>query len=293
MLKRLQLTDVRPNPDQPRKHFDRAELEALACSIAANGLMQPITVRPVDGGYEIVAGERRFRAHQILAEAGRLPDGSILAHVRRMDDEKRDLEAIIENLQRADVTPLEEARAFSRMVKGGMSVEALAGKIGVAAFRIRERLQLLELAPQFLKLFEGGQIDRNQAFEIARLASETDQARVIKMIAAGQIGSWKSVRAAVDTILQGKSQADIFGESAPRASAEDAAQINAMEQKIETMARLAAAGWKDGECIVAVKVSRDRARLMADKLGAMKTAIAAMERDLRMAAAQAEVVLAA
>src|SRR3712207_3967436 len=101
MLKRIPLEQVRPNADQPRKLFEAGALQELAASIRNNGLMQPITVRPIqkDGTtvYEIVAGERRWRAHCLLKEQGQLPDGTILAHVRKMDEQQRDIEAIVEN----------------------------------------------------------------------------------------------------------------------------------------------------------------------------------------------------
>ena len=116
---------------------------------------------------------------------------------------------------------------------------------------------------------------------------------MLKLFQTGKLVGWKAVRAAVDAILERKSQADIFGEEAPRASNEDVAALNAMEQKIERMGAMAAAGWKDGECLVAVKVSRDRARLMAEKLAAMRTAVGTMERELRNAAPQADAVLMA
>ncbi|MGE3646574.1 MAG: ParB/RepB/Spo0J family partition protein [Beijerinckiaceae bacterium] len=293
MLKRLPLELIAPNPEQPRKLFDAKKLEELAQSIQSAGLKQPITVRPAgQGQYEIVMGERRYRAHKLLQDRGLLEGGTILCHVRKMDDEQRDLEAIIENLQRADVTPLEEARAYQRMIEGGMSVEDLAQKIGVAAFRVRERTQLLNLAPVHLKLFESGNLDRQQAFEISRLENEADQTRIVQMIAKGQLTGWKAVRAAVEAIVEGKTQQDIFGDSAPRVSDEEAEALNAMEAKIERMATLAAAGWKDGECVVATKVSPDRALTMADKIKHMRVALARMESQLRAATAEVQVVAA-
>src|SRR5262249_26969776 len=108
VLTLLPLRDVRPNPDQPRKHFDQSKLDELATSIKAHGLLQPIVVRRVTDGYELLAGERRFRAAQ-LAGIERLP-----ALVREVDDP---LEiALIENLQREDLSPLEEAEGLAALI---------------------------------------------------------------------------------------------------------------------------------------------------------------------------------
>lgn len=302
MQRRLALSQIVPNADQPRKLFEPGALAELAASILENGLAQPITVRPLPskGGagvipqpmFEIVMGERRFRAHCRLVELGHTQFNEVLCNVKVMDETTRDINAILENLQRVDVTPLEEAYAFGRLLDAGMRIEDLAAKIGVAPFRIRERTQLLNLAPVYLKMLEAKQLDKLQAFEISRLASEADQTRIVKMIGRGSITGWKAVRAAVDAILDDTSQEDMFGEAAPKASDEDVKAVNRMEEKIETMARLAATGWKDGECVIAAKVSRDRAALMAEKLKAMRGSLLAMERELRMVGAQAEIVMA-
>ena len=101
-VRELPVEAVVPNPDQPRKKFDRAALEELAASIVGNGLMQPIQVRLLpDGRFAIIAGERRWRAHKIAG----LP--TIRAIVAEVDDAQRDILAIIENLQRVDITPLQ------------------------------------------------------------------------------------------------------------------------------------------------------------------------------------------
>ena len=280
-----------PNPDQPRKTFDRKELEDLAASIRENGLFQPITVRYIgDGMHEIVAGERRWRAHGILIAQGYQPAKMVPCNVVKMDETTRDIAAIIENLQRVDVMPLEEARAFQRMVDLGMEPEQLAKKLGRSLWRVEERLRLMRLDPQIIKLCEGG-FDHHVAQEIARLPSHRDQMAMTQMWNRGTISGFKALKAAVAAKIDGLSQSALFGEEAPAATEEQTAQVRTMETKIERMAALAAAGWKDGECIVAVKVSRDRARLMADKIKAMRGALLAMEGQLREAAAQAEIAM--
>jgi ParB family chromosome partitioning protein len=295
MLKRIALDLIERNADQPRQFFDAKALQELADSIANNGLMQPITVRPVqkDGGtvYEIVAGERRWRAHCLLRDQGKLPDGSILARVRKMDEEERDIQAIVENLSRADITPLEEARAFKRMLDRGMTEQELATKLGLRqAWRVSERVRLLNLSPEITKLYESGNLSGDAAFEIAKLERHADQTKIVQMISRGQLTGWKAIKAAVAAINEGLSQTDIFGD-APKVSEEEVATINRMEAKIERVAEMVASGWKDGACVIATKVSRDRARLMADKLAAIRQHVRQMENELRAAAAQADLVL--
>jgi ParB/RepB/Spo0J family partition protein len=282
--RRIPLAAIRPNPDQPRKTFHKTELEDLAASLRSKGLLQPITVRPIGDGFEIVAGERRFRA------AGLLGWDAIDANVREMTDDERDVFAIVENLQRADVEPMEEARAFKRLADKGRSAEEIASAVGLPVFRVRWRLQLLNLTSEVSTLVEGGHLDRQQALEVARVP-KAHQIRMVQMINAGQLQGWKAVRSAADAIIGGKTQADIFGDAAPVANDDDVAAVRGMERKIESVAAMVGKGWRDGECIVATKVSPDRATKMADTIAAIQSALRIMERELRNTAAQAVAVL--
>jgi ParB family transcriptional regulator, chromosome partitioning protein len=294
MLSKIDVEKILPNPDQPRKHFDLEALRELADSIKANGLLQPITVRPLGSGqYQIVAGERRWRAHCLLHKAGEPAGAKVLCHVKKMDEQTRDIQAIIENLQRVDVTPLEEADAFARLVDAGMTAAEISAKTGAALFRVKWRLQLRNLEPSIRKLLEAGQIDRQAAMEIARLDSHQEQLRMLRLVNRGSLVGWKAIRNAVETAMGGEEQADIFGPGAPAPSANEIATVNRMERKIDQIAALASHGWKDGECITANRVNPDRAKLMADKLAAIEKSLRVMERELRNVTAQAVAVLAA
>lgn len=145
------IASIDPNPDQPRKTFNAPALRELAASIRENGLIQPITVRRRGDRFEIIAGERRWRAHRILADRGEAETARAIVE-DDVDDETMDLQAIVENLQRADVAPLEEAAAFQRMIDRGMTPEELARKIGVPLYRVDERTGLLKLDDQIQKL---------------------------------------------------------------------------------------------------------------------------------------------
>lgn len=133
---------VRPNPNQPRRRFDEAELATLTESIRAHGVLQPILVTETIDGYRLVAGERRLRA---AAAAGleRIP-----AVIRQLDDQAQLEVALIENLQREDLDAIEAARGFRRLIdEFGFSPEQIAARVGRARSTVANTLRLLELAP--------------------------------------------------------------------------------------------------------------------------------------------------
>ena len=163
VLTLVPLRDVRPNPDQPRKHFDDDKLRELSESIKAHGLLQPIVVRRVESGFELLAGERRFRAAQ-LADLDRLP-----ALVRDVDDP---LEiALIENLQREDLSPLEEAEALATLIaRHGYSHREVAELLGKSRPYVSNTLALTRL-PEPVKTDlqrDGSDVSRELLMGVAR-----------------------------------------------------------------------------------------------------------------------------
>ncbi len=131
---------IQPNPFQPRQQFYDEELEALADSIKAHGVLQPIVVRPKDGGYELVAGERRWRAAQLAGLA------EIPAIIRQCSDEEVLALALIENLQRKDLNPLEEAQAYHLLMERfGFTQEQIAQQVGKSRAAVANTLRLLNL----------------------------------------------------------------------------------------------------------------------------------------------------
>ncbi len=133
---------IRPNPFQPRRHFDPAELATLTASVREHGILQPVLVTEAVDGYELVAGERRLRA-AIAAGLERIP-----AIVRQFDDRSRLEIALIENLQREDLDPIEAAQGFRRLIdEFGFTHEQIAGRVGRARSTVANTLRLLDLAP--------------------------------------------------------------------------------------------------------------------------------------------------
>jgi ParB family chromosome partitioning protein len=176
----IPLARIRPNPRQPRQRMDAAELEALATSIREHGVLQPILVTETIDGYQLVAGERRFRASQ-MAGLERIP-----AVVRQLADREQLEVALVENLQRADLGPLEEAHAYRALVtEFEMTHEQIAQRVGRAKSTIANTLRLLDLDPAVQAILSDHQISEGHARAIAGLPVE-QQARVATMVAAQQ-----------------------------------------------------------------------------------------------------------
>ncbi len=147
------ISQLDTNPDQPRKSFDSEALAGLADSISANGLLQPILVRMVNGRYEIIAGERRFRASKL---AGLL---EIPVIVVEADDATAAKYALIENLQREDLNPYEEASAYQTLMKEyDLSQEEISVQIGKSRSAIANAVRLLDLPPEVVKMLTDGML---------------------------------------------------------------------------------------------------------------------------------------
>jgi ParB family chromosome partitioning protein len=156
---RLPITDIRPNPYQPRREFDEAELSELQASLKASGLLQPIGVRrAAQGGYELISGERRLRA------ATRLGWSDIPAIIRDVDDRTLLTLALVENLQRADLNAVEEARGYRRLSEEFSYTHAqIAEAIGKDRTSVTSLLRILQLPPAVLEIVEKGHLSAGHA----------------------------------------------------------------------------------------------------------------------------------
>ena len=176
----LPLHKVEPNPHQPRRDFDPEELQSLADSIALHGVMQPLTVREMDNGYyQIIAGERRWRAAR-MAELREIPVVIIQA------DNKKVMElALIENLQRQDLNPVEEALGYQTLMNEyGLTQEETAARVGKSRPVVANMLRLLSLCDDVLEMVRDGQLSAGHARAIAALKLEKQQKEVAQKIAA-------------------------------------------------------------------------------------------------------------
>ncbi|MCS7068567.1 MAG: ParB/RepB/Spo0J family partition protein [Meiothermus sp.] len=156
-LTKLPLALIKPNPGQPRRLFDPVALEELAASIKEKGLLQPLLVRPKGDMYELVAGERRFKASQM---AGLREVPVVIKDI----GEREALEiALIENLQREDLNPLEEAEGYKKLVDMGLTQEEVARAVGKARVTVTNALRLLQLGPEIIKALEENKISAGHA----------------------------------------------------------------------------------------------------------------------------------
>ena len=163
----ISITDIQKNPYQPRKEFDGEKLHELAQSIKENGVIQPIIVRqsPVIG-YEILAGERRYRA-SLLAGLRSIP-----AVVKQLSDQEMMVQSIIENLQRENLNPIEEARAYESLVEKGFTHAEIADKMGKSRPYISNSIRLLSLPEQILLEVENGKLSQAHARSLVGLNKE-------------------------------------------------------------------------------------------------------------------------
>ena len=174
----LPLHKVEPNPEQPRRDFDEEELQSLADSIAIHGVVQPLTVRELPSGYyQIIAGERRWRAAR-LAGLEEVP-----AVIIEADDKKTMELALIENLQRQDLNPVEEAMGYhTLMADHGLTQEETAQQVGKSRPAVANALRLLSLPPEVLLMVRNNQLSAGHARAVLSLKSEKLQVEAAKKI---------------------------------------------------------------------------------------------------------------
>jgi ParB family chromosome partitioning protein len=182
-MRRIRIADVTPNRFQPRRTFTETELAELEASIRASGLLQPITVRSrPGGGWELVAGERRLRA------VGRLGWTDIPALVRDFDDRAMLTLALVENLQRADLNPLEEAEGYQRLIdEFGLTQQQVADAVGKDRTTITNLLRVLTLPAAIRAMVERGHITAGHARALLPIKDERKQIDVANEIVARQL----------------------------------------------------------------------------------------------------------
>lgn len=176
-VQKITLAEIVANPHQPRKEFDPQALQELSDSIKENGVIQPILVEAVSEGYQIVAGERRFRAAK-LAGLTEIP-----AIVRSFSDEERMEVALIENIQRSDLTPMEEARAYRHIMDSFQyTQEVVAQKVGKQRSTVANALRLLKLPDHMQSSLEKGELTPGHARAILSVEKESLQNELYKSI---------------------------------------------------------------------------------------------------------------
>jgi ParB family transcriptional regulator, chromosome partitioning protein len=180
-LRQLAVEQISPNPRQPRRRFDEESLQALAGSLGERGVLQPVLVRPkADGGYELVAGERRWRAARIAGLT------SLPAIVREREDSEALEAALVENMAREDLNPIEEARACAALVEElGLTREDVGRRVGRSRVAVSNLVRLLDLPDEAIELVQGGALSEGHGRAVL-LAEDHGERRRLARAAAGE-----------------------------------------------------------------------------------------------------------
>jgi ParB family chromosome partitioning protein len=197
-LTELPVSEIHPNPRQPRRHFEAEAVSGLAESIRSQGLIQPVVVRPREGGgYELIAGERRWRAAR---EAG---VSAVPAVVREAGDRESLLLAVVENVAREDLNPVEEARAYAALIdEFGLSLGDVSTRVGRSKPAVSNRVRLLELPQDVLGMVERGQLSEGHARAVLAVPDHDGRRALARRIvqkgmtvrAAEQAARWSGAR---------------------------------------------------------------------------------------------------
>ena len=223
----IQIERIVPNRYQPRQVFDSSKITELAESIDEHGLLQPIVVRPIEENmYEIIAGERRFRALQSLHKS----QADVI--IRHMNDEETAVVALIENIQRENLSAVEEAEAYKKLLEiGGTTQSELAKSLGKSQSFIANKLRLLKLAPKVINRLREGKITERHARAVLSL-KEDDQEKLIEQVISQKLNV-KQTEARVKQKIgpeKVKAQSFQFSKDLTQARDEVGKSIQAIEQ---------------------------------------------------------------
>jgi len=227
-VEEIEIEKIRTNPYQPRRDFDKAALEELKESIQNYGVLQPILVRKQGDTYEIIAGERRFRAAK-LAGLTKIP-----SLIKDLDNKKMGEVALIENLQREDLNIMEEARAYQRLMQEfSMTQEMVAETIGKSRPKIANTLRLLKLSPKVQNMISEGKLTGGQAKPLLSVDYEPLQEELAKKIASADL-STRAAEALVKSILE-REQLPVKDEEIVK---KEEAEDNYMRDAIERLTQI-------------------------------------------------------
>lgn len=262
-LKSIPIRQIRPNPLQPRKEFKPEELKDLEASLRTNGLLQPITVRPAPqgGGFELIAGERRFRAAQ------RLEWTEIPALVKDVDDRTLLSLALVENLQRSDLNPIEEAEGYQHLIREfSLTQQEVAEVVGKDRSTVANTLRLLALPASVRRLVWDGQLTIGHARALLGLGDETRMADLAREIVAQEL-SVREVERRVRETAKPSTAARAAAAKPDGRSAEVRRLEDRLRKHLGTDAKIVQAGKDRGELRIPFYSADDFERVMELLLG--------------------------
>ncbi|MES2124312.1 MAG: ParB/RepB/Spo0J family partition protein [Gemmatimonadota bacterium] len=262
-LREIAVKSISPNPFQPRRSFDDGALAELTASIDASGLLQPIVVRPVGSRFELIAGERRWRAVQ------RLGWSKVPAMVRELDDRTTLTLALIENLQRDDLTALDEAIGYQRLMgEFNVAQAEVARLVGKDRSTVANTLRLLKLPPDVQELLQAGKITEGHGRALLALENPAEISRLAREVVAK---GW-SVRE-VEALVRGESLEQARGKmmkkpAAQKPASADARRVeDALRKRLGTDVRLTAKRRGRGLLAISYYSNDDLARVLELILG--------------------------
>jgi ParB family chromosome partitioning protein len=264
-LRSVPIAQIRPNPYQPRKEFRAEELADLEASLKATGLLQPITVRPIGaGGFELVAGERRLRA---ATQAGWT---EIPAVVKEIDDQTLLTLALVENLQRSDLNPIEEAEGYHRLINEfGLTQQQVADVIGKDRSTVANLLRVLNLPAAVRRMLQTGEISLGHARALLMVGDERAMVELARETITLGLNVREVERRARDGTPSRKAEGAKGGTATPQRADPEARRIeDQLRRHLQTDVALAVTDKARGEIRISFYSNDDLARLLELLLGA-------------------------
>ena len=268
-MRQIPVVQIRPNPLQPRKEFVPAELAELEASIRANGLLQPITVRPAGAGFELIAGERRFRAMQ------RIGWTEVPAIIRDIDDKALLTLAMVENLQRSDLNPLEEAEGYQQLISQfSLTQQEVADAVGKDRSTVANTLRLLALPSVVRRMVREGELTIGHARALLSLGDDHRMIEFAKAIVAEGLNVREVERRVRDA---GTKSAAERGKGAPKPAAKRPAEVARIEEELRRRlgadAKVHLTGNESGELRIPFYSADDLERVLDVVLGEHRDAL--------------------
>lgn len=267
-LRQIPISQIRPNPLQPRREFAAAELTDLVSSIHKNGLLQPVTVRTAERGFELIAGERRFRAVQQL---GWHEIPAIVRDKAEIDDKALLTLALVENLQRTDLNPIEEAEGYQQLISQfSLTQQDVAEVVGKDRSTVANTLRLLALPSAVRRMVREGALTIGHARALLALGDDHQMIELAKTVVADEL----SVREVERRVREAGTKRSIARGVAPRETATRPAEVTRIEEELrrhlQTAVKIHLAAKNKGEVRISFYSADDLERVLDLVLGATR-----------------------